>query len=181
MQPTLFTCNDVSATGKLILDGGQGHPSAKDKTALQQQVLGHKAQYQSRMAQRQWRKRATAFVVLKTSRVILGKRLKSHFQLGLNSSLIFKGMLVPNKELVGFLASLGLQIPWPEEASIPIMLLNHPRAPQSDCSLDQHTLGINLHYIFMDEIIWSYFKKKKKEGVGVMTSLPQCQWSRSNY
>lgn len=55
---------------------------------------------------------------------------------------------MPNKELVGFLASLGLQIPRPEEASMPIMLLYY--APLSACYLDEHMLGINLHYFFVD-------------------------------
>lgn len=75
-------------------------------------------------------------------------------------------MLVSNKELVGFLASLGLQIPWPEEASMPIMLLNCPCAPHSDCYLNEHRLGINLHSIFMDANYLIILKKKTKKDRG---------------
>lgn len=148
MQPTLFTCNDVSATWKLILDGGQDHPSAKGKTVLQLKGIRHSVRVG--VAERHQSKSATALVVLKTCRVILGK-LKSNLKPRLNSSLIFFFfILMPNKELVGFLASLSLQIPWPEEVSMPIMLSCCPCAPQSDCYLDEDMLGINLHYIFMD-------------------------------
>lgn len=97
-----------------------------------------------------------------------GDRLKSSLGPGLNSSLIFKGILVPNKQLVGLPASLGLQMPWPEEASMPVLLLNCPCAPQSDCHLDKRMLGINFHYVFMDanDLIILKIKKKKNHREG---------------
>lgn len=53
-----------------------------------------------------------------------GDILKDNLRPGLTSSLIFKGILALNRQLVGFLASSGLQIPWPEEASMKIVILN---------------------------------------------------------
>lgn len=50
--------------------------------------------------------------------------LKNNLSSRLTSCLIFKGILAPNRQLVGFLASLGLQIPWPEEANTPIVIFN---------------------------------------------------------
>jgi len=54
-------------------------------------------------------------------RVTLGKR---HAKKQSQARLIVKGILGPNRQLVGFLASLGLKIPRPKEANMPVVILN---------------------------------------------------------
>lgn len=106
-----------------------------------------------------------------------GDVLKNNLRSGIMSRLVFKGILEPNKQLVGLFASLDLQTPWPEEANALMVTLNVARVRCSGmplcsgCHLVERMLGVNFHSVF----IW------QMQGEGWGGRLLRCQQSGPNY